>query len=60
MGITYTPEAEAFRTEIRAWLRENLPAGWFDAVERGEAVELSPEERKAFNESWPTKLYEGG
>jgi alkylation response protein AidB-like acyl-CoA dehydrogenase len=60
MGITYTPEAEAFRTEIRAWLRENLPAGWFDAVERGEAVELSPDERKAFNESWPTKLYEGG
>jgi alkylation response protein AidB-like acyl-CoA dehydrogenase len=60
MALTYTPEAEAFRTEIRAWLRENLPAGWFDSVERGEAVELSPEERKAFNESWPSKLYEGG
>jgi alkylation response protein AidB-like acyl-CoA dehydrogenase len=60
MALTYTPEAEAFRTEIRAWLRENLPAGWFDAVERGEAVELSADERKAFNESWPSKLYEGG
>jgi alkylation response protein AidB-like acyl-CoA dehydrogenase len=60
MALTYTPEAEAFRTEIRAWLRENLPAGWFDAVERGDAVELSADERKAFNESWPSKLYEGG
>ena len=60
MSITYSPEAEVFRTEIRAWLRENLPAGWFDAVERGEQPELSPDERKAFNETWPSKLYEGG
>ena len=25
MDLTYPPEAEQFRTEIRAWLEENLP-----------------------------------
>ena len=37
------------------WLEENLPDGWFD-----EGFELTGEERKAFNEEWPDKLYEGG
>ena len=30
MDLTYPPEAEAFRTEIRSWLEEHLPDGWFD------------------------------
>jgi alkylation response protein AidB-like acyl-CoA dehydrogenase len=55
MDLTYPPEAEAFRTEIRGWLEENLPDGWFD-----EGFEMSPEERAAFNEAWPAKLYGGG
>jgi alkylation response protein AidB-like acyl-CoA dehydrogenase len=55
MDLTYPPDAEEFRTEIRAWLEENLPDGWFD-----DGFEMSPEERAAFNESWTTKLYEGG
>lgn len=25
--LTYPPEAEAFREEIRRWLEENLPGG---------------------------------
>ena len=25
MDLTYPPEAEQFRKEIRAWLEENLP-----------------------------------
>ncbi len=29
MDLTYPPEAEAFRKDIRAWLEENLPEGWF-------------------------------
>jgi alkylation response protein AidB-like acyl-CoA dehydrogenase len=53
--IEYTPEAEAFRTEVQAWLKTNLPKGWFD-----KGFEMSPAERKAFNEAWPTKLFEGG
>ena len=55
MDLTYPPDAEEFRTEIRAWLEENLPDGWFD-----EGFEMTPEEKAAFNESWTTKLYEGG
>ncbi len=60
MDMTYSPEAEAFRVEIRAWLRDNLPAGWCDAYERGERFELEPEAKKAFNEGWSAKLFAGG
>ena len=55
MELTYPPEAEAFRKEIRSWLEDNLPDGWFDP-----GFELSPEGRRAFNEDWPKRLYEGG
>jgi alkylation response protein AidB-like acyl-CoA dehydrogenase len=55
MDLTYPPEAEEFRTEIRGWLEENLPQGWFD-----EGFEMTPEDRAAFNEAWPAKLYDGG
>ena len=53
--IEYTPEAETFRTEVQTWLKANLPQGWFDT-----GFEMSAAERKAFNEAWPTKLFEGG
>jgi alkylation response protein AidB-like acyl-CoA dehydrogenase len=55
MDLTYPPEAEQFRTEIRGWLEENLPAGWFD-----EGFEMSAEDKAAFNEAWPSKLFGGG
>jgi alkylation response protein AidB-like acyl-CoA dehydrogenase len=55
MDLTYPAEAEQFRAEIRGWLHENLPAGWND-----EGFEMTPEERKAFNEGWPAKLFAGG
>jgi len=53
--LTYTPEAQARRTEIRQWLRDNLPPHWFD-----ENFEMTIDERKEFNESWSTKLFQGG
>ena len=55
MDLTYPPEAEQFRSEIRAWLEEHLPDGWFD-----DDVEMTPEERARFNDEWTTTLYEGG
>jgi alkylation response protein AidB-like acyl-CoA dehydrogenase len=55
MDLTYPPEAEAFRKEIRAWLEENLPDGWFEP-----GFELQGEERAEFNRAWPQKLYAGG
>ena len=55
MDLSYSPEAEVFRTEIRSWLTDNLPTGWFD-----EDFQMSGEARKKFNEEWPEKLFGGG
>ncbi len=55
MDLTYPPEAEAFRKEIRAWLEEHLPDGWFEP-----GFEMSDEDRARFNEEWPEQLYAGG
>ncbi len=60
MQLTYDDEAEAFRAEIREWLADNLPAGWVEAAERGESLDMSPEERREFNDTWPKKLFAGG
>jgi alkylation response protein AidB-like acyl-CoA dehydrogenase len=55
MDLTYPPEAEQFRGEIRAWLEENLPAGWFD-----DGFAMTTEERRKFHEEWTQKLFDGG
>ena len=55
MDLTYPPEAEEFRQEIRGWLEANLPEGWGT-----EGFRLEGEERRRFNEAWPKKLHEGG
>ena len=54
MDLSYPHDAEDFRVEIRAWLEEHLPDGWFD-----EGFEMSDEERKRFNREWPQQLFEG-
>jgi len=54
MDLTYPPEAEAFRQEIRAWLEEHLPKGWGEPGFR-----MSPEEKKAFNRDWVRTLHQG-
>jgi alkylation response protein AidB-like acyl-CoA dehydrogenase len=55
MDLNYPPEAEAFRTEIRAWLEENLPAGWFD-----EGFEMDAAAKGAWQQEWTKTLFEGG
>ena len=55
MELDYAPEDEAFRAEIRSWLHENLPKGWFE-----KDFEMSNEERKKFNDEWPSRLFQGG
>jgi alkylation response protein AidB-like acyl-CoA dehydrogenase len=55
MDLIYPPEAEDFRKEIRAWLEDNLPEGWFSP-----GFELTPDERRRFNEEWVGKLHAGG
>jgi hypothetical protein len=55
MDLTYPPEADSFRKEIRAWLEENLPTGWFDP-----GFSMTKDERQHFNETWTAKLFAGG
>ena len=55
MDLSYSDADEDFRKEIRSWLEEHLPDGWFEA-----GFELSSADRKAFNEAWPHTLFEGG
>ena len=55
MDLNYPAEAEAFRVEIRQWLEDNLPDGWFDPdfVLEGEA-------KVAFQQEWTKTLFDGG
>jgi len=55
MDLTYPQEAETFRKEIRTWLEEALPAGWFEP-----GFSMSSQEREHFNETWTEKLFAGG
>jgi alkylation response protein AidB-like acyl-CoA dehydrogenase len=55
MDLSYSTEAEGFRAEIRAWLQQALPDGWFDP-----GFEMNAEQRKQFNEDWPKQLLSGG
>ncbi len=55
MDLSYPPETEPFRAEIRQWLADNLPSGWGTPD-----FFMTKEEKKAFNEEWTTKLFEGG
>jgi alkylation response protein AidB-like acyl-CoA dehydrogenase len=55
MDLTYPPEAESFRTEIRAWLEEHLPQGWGEP-----GFHMTSEEKKTFNRDWVKTLHEGG
>ena len=55
MDLTYPADAEEFRIEIRAWLEENLPNGWFDP-----GFKMTSDEKAAWNLEWTTTLFEGG
>ena len=55
MDLNYPAAAEAFRVEIRAWLEEHLPEGWF-----APGFMMDPEAKAAFQKEWTTTLFEGG
>jgi len=55
MDLTYPPEAEEFRREVRAWLEANLPSWWMASEEDLPAVD-----RRAFSAEWIKRLREGG
>lgn len=61
MDLTYPPEVETFRKEVRTWLHDNLPEGWFGPD--GEPVEnFHPDakSRAAFAREWTERLFDGG
>lgn len=56
MDFHFTAEEEAFRADVRAWLRDNLPENW-------ETDPKEPEdeaERFAFRLGWERRLHAGG
>jgi alkylation response protein AidB-like acyl-CoA dehydrogenase len=55
MDLTYPEEAETFRVEIREWLVENLPPGWFEPD-----FTMTKDEHAAFNQTWTKTLFHGG
>lgn len=55
MDLNYPAEAEAFRVEIRQWLEDNLPDGWFEP-----GFKLEGADKAAFQQSWTKTLFEGG
>ncbi|MGC8509460.1 MAG: acyl-CoA dehydrogenase family protein [Acidimicrobiales bacterium] len=55
MDLTYPPETEAFRRDVRAWLETNLPPGWGEPD-----FSLHEEQRLEFNRTWNEALYAGG
>ena len=55
MDLTYPPEAEEFRLEVRSWLDENLPDGW-----GAPGFTMTADERRSFSAEWTKKLSAGG
>jgi alkylation response protein AidB-like acyl-CoA dehydrogenase len=56
MDFSYDAEHEAFRTELRDWLEENLPDGWLEG-ERD--LPEDTDERVNFLRDWQRTLYDG-
>ena len=48
----------AFRQEVRAWLKENLPRGW--GTPEYESPERLSEESQQLGEEWTKKVYDAG
>lgn len=58
MDLTLTPEQQAFRDEVRDWLRRNLPQEWTSRLVAGPDVPRP--EVYGFLREWQRKLYDAG
>jgi len=54
MDFRDTPDEAAFRTELRAWIDDNLPGGWRDRAPTSGRMDES------VSRVWSKKLYEAG
>ncbi|MGH7392373.1 MAG: acyl-CoA dehydrogenase family protein [Candidatus Rokuibacteriota bacterium] len=58
MDFTLTAEQEAFRSRVRAWLKDNMPREWTSRVMASSDVPRP--EAYEFLRGWQRKLYEAG
>jgi alkylation response protein AidB-like acyl-CoA dehydrogenase len=56
MDLTFTPEEEAFRQEVKSWLDANLPPEW----RHGGVGGYREDEEESTQREWQKRLYEGG
>ena len=56
MDLSFTPEEEVFRQEVRSWLDANLPEEW----RHGGVGGYRENEEESIQREWQRRLYEGG
>jgi alkylation response protein AidB-like acyl-CoA dehydrogenase len=56
MDFTLSPEQEAFRDEVRAWLRANLPPDWASRP----TTDIPRAEMYDFGRRWQRKMFDAG
>jgi len=56
MDLSFSPEEEAFRQEVRSWLDTNLPGEW----RHGGVGGYREDEEESIQRDWQRRLYEGG
>ncbi len=56
MDLSFTPEEEAFRQEVKSWLDANLPPEW----RHGGVGGYREDEHESIQREWQKRLYEGG
>ena len=56
MDLSYTPEQEAFRKKVRAWIKANVPKREKDSS----GIEYGDPKRIAALKAWQRKLYDAG
>ena len=57
MDITFTPQQQAYRAQVRSWLAANLPEDW---TEGGLWPSMSEEDEQRFMIDWERRLHAAG